>query len=88
MFLACAAQYGIIWFALESSRMPMGGQVSWVILGGNSPFSLVLQLLTRGSIELCVVLWVVTSHLGTYMVCAPYSQISLCAPMGRYVVQP
>lgn len=57
-------------------------------LGGSSPFSLVLQLLKRGSIELCVVLWIVTSRLGTYTVCAPYPQISLCAPMGRYAVQP
>lgn len=71
MFLACAPQYGVIWFALEWSRMPMGGQASRVVLGGNSAFSLVLQWLRRGSIELCVVLWVVTSRLGTYTVCAP-----------------
>lgn len=78
MFLAFAPQCGIIWFALESSRLSMGGRVSMAILGGNSPFFCPPP---ARSIELCVVLCVVTNHLGTYTVCAAYGSLPTDKPL-------
>lgn len=75
MFLAFAPQRGIIWFALESSRLSMGGRVSMAILGGNSP------IFPPQSIELCVVLCVVTNHLGTYTVCAACGSLPTDKPL-------